>query len=169
MAAFRRIHIIGGAGSGKTTLADEYAARYELPHHELDYIQWLDVAEWTPRPQLERDRMLQAVVSTESWVVDGIFWQDWVIPSFERADVIVVLNIAEWRRHYHVVKRHIQLLMKAERSAYPTFFPTLLRLLKLNREYEKGPYQKTQKVLSRYTDKVVVCANVEEVRKLTLE
>ena len=109
----QRVHIIGGAGSGKPTLAAEYAQRLELPHFELDDIMWQNVAERRPRAEAERDGRLQEIVDSERWVLDGIFWQKWVYPAFARADAIVLLNMPEWVRHYRVIKRHIQLLMDA--------------------------------------------------------
>lgn len=33
-----RIYIIGGAGSGKTTLAQEISARLSIPHFDLDQV-----------------------------------------------------------------------------------------------------------------------------------
>lgn len=35
-----RIHIIGGPGSGKTTLARRIASRLKIPFYEMDVIGW---------------------------------------------------------------------------------------------------------------------------------
>ncbi len=81
--AVKRIHIFGGAGSGKTTLAREIAEKLGLPHHELDDIYYTHVARRERRDKSERDRLLQATASNEAWVMEGIFWQPWVVPSLD--------------------------------------------------------------------------------------
>ena len=42
-----RIHILGGPGSGKTTLARYLAARLDLPHYDLDRYFAPDIAAMT--------------------------------------------------------------------------------------------------------------------------
>ena len=69
MATPQRIHIVGTAGSGKTTLGREIAARLGIPHIELDSLFWKP--NWQ-QSELEdfRDRV-RKTLSTETWVVDG--------------------------------------------------------------------------------------------------
>lgn len=157
-----RVHIIGSAGSGKTTLAREYARIKGIPHHELDNMMWADVAARRPRPTAERDLLLQQSIAPERWVTEGIFWQKWVSPLFERADKIIVLDIPARTLHYRVVKRHFKLLLAAERESYHLFLPTLIELIKLNRNYKTGPLKWTMKALSTFMEKVVVCATNEK-------
>jgi len=67
-----RIAVIGTSGAGKTTLARRIAARLEVPHIELDAINWQagwrDLVLHDP-PEFVR-RVSEAICS-ESWVVDG--------------------------------------------------------------------------------------------------
>lgn len=44
----QRISVVGTSGSGKTTLARKIAKTYELPHVELDQLQW--EPNWTAVP-----------------------------------------------------------------------------------------------------------------------
>ena len=165
---YRRIHIVGGAGSGKTTLAQRYAREYAVPHYELDNMMWLEAAARKPRTAVDRDRMLRQAIDSECWVIDGIFWQEWVVPSLERADRIIVLDIPEMTLHFRVVRRHFQLVMQADPGEYRHFFPTLLELIKLNHNYRNGPLKKTLALLSAFEDKVVVYrTNGEAMRELS--
>ncbi|MEM7016734.1 MAG: hypothetical protein AAF512_05260 [Pseudomonadota bacterium] len=112
----KRVHIFGGAGSGKTTLAKAYSKRFGISHHELDDIYYLHAAQRKKRQVAERDKLVTDVVSGETWIVDGIFWQPWVRPPLVHADKIIVLAIPEFTRHIRVIKRHFQLLSQASPS-----------------------------------------------------
>ena len=39
-----KIHIIGGPGSGKSFLADNLSKQFDIPHYDLDDLQWDNVA-----------------------------------------------------------------------------------------------------------------------------
>lgn len=162
----RRIQILGGAGSGKSTLASAYARRYNVPHRELDDIVWANIKQHRLRPGEERDRLLKELIDADEWVLDGIFWQSWIRPAFERAERIVVLNIPEITRHFRVITRHFKLASRDPVHDYRFFFPTLLPLLKLNRTYRGGPYKETLANLSEFEEKVVICNSNREAAEL---
>lgn len=166
---FKRVHIFGGAGSGKTTLAREYSERFGMPHYELDDFYYLEPAARRRRQRHERDEMLADSIHSEEWVLEGIFWQPWVRPSIERAEKIIVLAIPEKTRHVRVIKRHFRLLSKASVSDYGNFLPTLLELLRHNRIYSEGPLQETLELLSGFDQKLVICtSNAEAENELGL-
>ncbi len=154
---FKRLHIFGGAGSGKTTLAKQYATQHGLTHCELDDVYYSSVAKRLRREPAEIDRLLSEIIETDGWVLDGIFWQPWVKPALERADKIIVLAVPESTRHLRVVKRHFSLLREASPSDWPTFFPTLIELLQHNHAYNAGPLRETLELLANFEAKVTVC------------
>jgi len=67
-----RIVVIGTSGAGKTTLARRIASRLELPHIELDAINWQsgwhDLTRHDPQ---EFVRRVTEAIQAEAWVVDG--------------------------------------------------------------------------------------------------
>jgi adenylate kinase family enzyme len=67
-----RIVVIGTSGAGKTTLARDIAARFTLPHIELDAVNWQpdwrDLARHDPATFARR---VAEVIQAEEWVVDG--------------------------------------------------------------------------------------------------
>ncbi|MEM7077010.1 MAG: nuclear transport factor 2 family protein [Pseudomonadota bacterium] len=154
---FKRVHILGGAGSGKTTLANQYARRRGLHHHELDALYYADVPSRLRRKPAEREERLAEILGDEGWVLEGIFWQPWIKPALARADKIIVLAVPEFVRHARVVKRQLRLLRGASPSEWSTFFPTLFELLAHNRGYHRGPLQETLGLLRDYQAKVDVC------------
>lgn len=65
----RRVAIIGGNGSGKTTFARQLARRTGLPLVHLDRLYWSE--DWTPRAAGEFDRLLAAELEKSEWILDG--------------------------------------------------------------------------------------------------
>jgi adenylate kinase family enzyme len=67
-----RIVVTGTSGAGKTTRARAIAARFALPHIELDAINWqpgwYDIARHDPAEFIRR---VNAAAEAETWVVDG--------------------------------------------------------------------------------------------------
>ena len=61
--------VVGGSGSGKSTVARRLAERHELAYVELDALHW--GPNWTPCPDDEFRTRVEAATAGEAWVVDG--------------------------------------------------------------------------------------------------
>jgi putative MATE family efflux protein len=87
--AARRIVIMGGAGAGKSTLAQALAARLGLPAVHLDRLRY--GPNWTLVDRALFRRRLAELARQESWIVDGTYGeaQEAVLP---RADLILWLD-----------------------------------------------------------------------------
>jgi shikimate kinase len=67
----RRIAIIASAsGNGKTTLGRALAGRLAVPFVELDSL--VHGPGWTETPDAELRRLVEPVVRSDGWVVDGV-------------------------------------------------------------------------------------------------
>lgn len=84
-----RIAIIGPAGAGKTTLAQQLAARLGLPCIELDALHW-DAGWAAAPPELFRARVAQATAGP-AWVVDGNYKGVRDL-TWQRADLLIWLD-----------------------------------------------------------------------------
>ncbi|MCH7959017.1 MAG: adenylate kinase [Candidatus Hydrogenedentes bacterium] len=87
MAVPKRILIVGATGSGKTTVARQLSARYDLPHVELDVLYW--GPGWT---ELEGfDENAGKLVAGDRWIVEGGY--ESIMPTaWSRADRVVWLD-----------------------------------------------------------------------------
>src|SRR2546430_456353 len=102
LAGCDRILILGGTGSGKTTLARELAAALQVPHVELDSLYFGADFSTAPLPLL-RERT-SAAIAGDRWVTDGNKQavRDLVWP---RADTIVWLDYSAYVSLWRLARR----------------------------------------------------------------
>ncbi|MGH2541805.1 MAG: hypothetical protein ACRDIB_03350, partial [Ardenticatenaceae bacterium] len=102
-----RVHIVGGPGSGKTTLAQRLAQRVGAPLYDLDKIGYESGA-GAKRSLEVRLFDVQAILEQPSWVTEGIFlW--WTDPLLRAADLIVWLDLPWYIAVWRIVLRHFKL------------------------------------------------------------
>jgi hypothetical protein len=87
----RRIHVMGGQGSGKTTLAARLHSATGLPVHELDRIARIGGGSGPRRPAAERDAMVANIAAGDAWITEGVHL-GWTGPLLARAEAIVWLD-----------------------------------------------------------------------------
>ena len=115
----RRIHILGGEATGKTTLSRRLGSTLDAPVHNLDAVAWivgesdLEVldprfqpsAPVAPRPPEGRRQLVAEIAAGDAWVTEGKY-VGWTAPLLERADVIVFLDhVPTWRATIHILAR----------------------------------------------------------------
>lgn len=90
----RRIHVVGGPGSGKTTLARQLAQKLGVPQYELDkiaceglYFHW--------RPLETRLADIRQIAAQPTWITEGM-WLGWTDELLQAADVILWLDVVSW-------------------------------------------------------------------------
>ena len=89
----RRISVIGGSCSGKTTVARALAARLGLSYVELDELH--HGPNWDEAPaELLQERVRAALAAApDGWVVDGNYFGKLGTLVLERADTVVWLDV----------------------------------------------------------------------------
>lgn len=159
----RRIHFIGGSGSGKSYLARKFAKEFSLPTLDLDDIFWSKEAEayGTKTSDTERDDALRTFLQHPNWIVEGVFYR-WLLPSFTHATHILVLTTPLWLRQVRIVRRSIRRRLGFESSKKESL-RDLWQLLAWNRGYDHDNLARALTMLDEHGLRYVKCRNPHEV------
>ncbi len=114
--------IIGGSGSGKSTVARKLGDITGLPVVHIDKIHWQPG--WVERPEAERFEIIHETVAADQWILDGNYSSTFALRA-ARADTIIFLDISTPRRITRVVWRTISNL-GGSRSDMPAGCPESL-------------------------------------------
>lgn len=156
-----KIHIIGGPGSGKTTLAQSLSSRLHIPHYDLDRI------------NLEQESAI-TIAKQSAWITEGIYLIS-TEPMLYHADCIVLLAVSWPVAAWRIIYRHISKSLCGT-NPYPGVngIMLLFKLLKdtrcylLNIESSDIPAMESLQVyLERYRE--IACPPTEEFMRMYFE
>jgi adenylate kinase family enzyme len=100
----RRIMVCGPSSSGKSTLAVALDRRLGLPAIHLDLLQHLPDTDWAPRPPAEFQRLHDAAILDQSWVMEGNYSR--LMPQrLARATGIILLGGSRWANLLRYLRR----------------------------------------------------------------
>lgn len=161
-----KIHIIGCSGSGKTYLAEALAKRYDIPHVDLDDIQWDNSAAGygVKRPPEERAALLQTILARPDWIIEGVYHK-WVRQSFEDADLIYVLDMPKRVYKTRIILRSIRRKLGLEPGKKETL-KSVCDLLRWTDTFQSRNLAEIRDMLRPYGGKVVWLRSRREVQRV---
>ncbi len=112
---YNRISIIGGSGTGKSTLCEILAKKLKLPAIHLDAINFNE--NWVEIDKKERDKIISAKTKEEKWIIDGNYNKT-LKERLKRADLIIWLDYSTYMQLKGVLKRFLKTRNK-ERPEIP--------------------------------------------------
>jgi len=110
-----RISIIGGPGTGKSTLAKNLGKKLNLPIYHIDGIHHLE--NWVVRDKTERDKIILEKVNEPKWVIDGTY-RDTLKIRVERSDMVIYLDYSSIAKLKGIFSRYFKIRGK-ERPEIP--------------------------------------------------
>ncbi len=158
-----RLHLIGGAGTGKTYIAQRLSARLGVPTLDLDEIYWVKGTDTYEdcAPEAARDRQLADFIRQESWIVEGVYHR-WLTPSFEAATHILVFMPPLWQRQARILRRYVRRKLGLEPGKKDNLIG-LWTLLAWNHRYDRRELPQALARLKARQRPYVICRNEAEI------
>ena len=100
-----KISIIGGSGTGKTTLSESLSKDLDIPVYHIDGIHHLK--DWKIRDNDERDRIILDIVKKEKWIIDGTY-KATLRERLENSDLSIYLDYSTFSQIKGVMGRFIK-------------------------------------------------------------
>ena len=100
-----RICIIGGSGTGKTTLANNLGKQLNLPIYHIDGIHHLP--NWEIRDKDERDKIILQKTDEERWIIDGTY-RSTLKQRLEKSDYVIYLDYSTFAQVKGALGRFIK-------------------------------------------------------------
>ncbi|WP_051959355.1 hypothetical protein [Janthinobacterium sp. RA13] len=156
----KRLHVLGGPGSGKTALAKIICELSGLPHIELDHMAYADSDFFRPRCREDRLAAVKTYSSKEAWVAEGVYFS-WIGRSLKYADRIYHLTIDQVERQRNIdAKLSLRFPERDERHARH------LAMLSLsNSEYDALYKNRIEGFLKPVRDKLIIVHSMEDALK----
>ena len=167
--ATRKIHILGGPGSGKTSAGVALSRRFGFPHLDLDEIFWerqAPIFGLKADPQL-RDAALAELIAQRAWVVEGAYVGPWLLPSFLAADIVIALPpavwVRDWRYSTHWLKRKVGILPRLQNKQET--LRGLWELYQYNHRYDRSNIPEARALLAGLGRRLIEVRTLEQLRK----
>ncbi len=100
----KKVMIIGFAGAGKSTLAEQLSKIIGCQAIHMDSLHWLP--NWIENTPEEERKMLEPVLKKDKWVIDGNYSKVLYNKRMDMADTIIFLDFNRFLCLYRAVKRY---------------------------------------------------------------
>ena len=105
MNFYKKICIIGGSGTGKTTLSENIGKELNIPIYHIDGINY--GPNWVERDKNDRDNIILNIIKKDNWVIDGTY-RSTLKQRLENAELVIYLDYSTTSQLCGVLKRYIK-------------------------------------------------------------
>lgn len=163
---FKKIHIIGGPGSGKSYMANLISSQTSIRNYDLDDIFWDNsLNSFGVKSDTKiRDMNLHKILLDDNWVIEGVYYA-WLNESFSRSDIVIVLKTNVYIRDLRIIKRFFKRKIGLIPCNKRETFKGLVGLINWNHNYDKKNMIEAEKVIDRFANKKIIINNNKEMYK----
>ena len=137
----RKIWVLGGTASGKTTLAKKISKKLKIPFYSTD--DFIYKKKWSEKYSDDvQIKKLKSVAKRTSWIIEGVHKNEWIYSSIKKADLIIFLDMRKIRLVSRVIKRRN---VRKKNNEPGSGFPDLMKLLWWVFKHGPRDYKKFQK------------------------
>ncbi len=149
----KKIYIIGGVATGKTTFSKKLSKKLHIDCHELDTVAW-DDTRGIKRNNEEIERLFSQILSKDTWIIEDVGREKFKKGLIE-ADTIYFIYISRMKIYYRVIKRWIKQKLRLEPYNYR---PTLKGLIEMYKWAIKNIKERDDKIkeLEIYKEKLYI-------------
>lgn len=156
-STLRKIHILGGPGTGKTYSSSILSEAIGIPLFHLDDLFWNPNSRKYVRTSVEvRDARLAEILSRDAWIVEGAYTSNWVRECLQRADIILFLSLPVLWRDWNILKRFVKFRFGLLKATHEETFANLLELFSYNHKYDREEVPQILETLSEHSAKLRV-------------
>jgi adenylate kinase family enzyme len=146
-----RAHVIGIAGSGKTTLARKLAHRYGMAAIDLDDVAYDRALGERSEPDVIA--LIDDIRGRPGWVTEGAYRNRWIEPLLADADRIIWLDVPVATCAFRMVRRHV--IAELRRSNAHSGWLRLVSFIDYTRRTAATQRAETERLLAPHAAKVV--------------
>jgi len=157
----KKIHIVGGPGSGKSYLAARLSRELKIKHYDLDDIFWDHRIKGYGKKldAISRDEKLATILSGDRWIIEGSYYK-WLDQSFQKSDVIVLLVPPTWLRQWRIFVR----FLKGSLGLIPSKGENISNFIELalwNQKFNNDNQIRIENFIEKYESKIVKCIELK--------
>ena len=158
----KKIYIIGTGRSGKSFLAEQMSKNTGIRHYDLDNVVFIEVGK-KERSIEQRSEELKRIISLDSWIIEGVFTEDWVMPALEKADKIIWIETPAITKLFRFFKKAFN-----RKDGFKDFYGRMLVALGIKYKNFDRTRRRYEKLLEPFKNKVLNIKNKAETKKLVL-
>ena len=153
MEGINKIVIIGGPGTGKTTLAHKLGEKLNLPVYHIDGIHHLE--DWKVRDKEERDRIILEKIENEKWIFDGTY-RTTLDKRVKNSDLTIFLDYSNMARLKGALGRFIKNHGKEKKEIPGCKEQLNIKFLKIVWNWKRDKRAFVVEILEKYKDKNIL-------------
>lgn len=148
-----KISIIGGPGTGKSTLASNLGKVLDISVYHIDGIHHLP--NWEIRNKEERDKIILDTIKNSKWIIDGTYHST-LEERVKNSDLIIFLHYSTLARLKGIFTRYFKNRNKEKPEIPGCKEKMTLEFLKFTTIWNKTKGQTINSVLEKYENKQIL-------------